>query len=97
MDTKSKHMTEDDNTYHFVYKDDVLTSVTEALAWIEGVESSKLEPLYTFIDPEALCQVVESGDTAVSFKAYGHDIYVDSDGTIVIGMNATGNGVRNKE
>lgn len=84
-------MTTDNNTHHFVYEDDVITSATEALAWIEGVEPTSLKPLYAFVDPDALRQLVESGNTTVSFRAYDHEVYITSDGKITIETGVTGN------
>jgi len=66
----------------------VETIVTE-VARIESVDPVDLsEPVFRFVDPDALDALVASAradtDLSVTFEAWGHEIGIDGDGTIRI-------------
>lgn len=63
-------------------------AVVEALEETTGQASEELEPLYDYIDPDALESLVtsrRSGDgPAVRFRYDGHRVTVEGAGTIII-------------
>lgn len=67
----------------------VVETVVEAVARVEDVEPLDLsEPVFTFLDPDALDALVTSvsaeTDLTVAFEAWEHEIVIDSDGTVRI-------------
>lgn len=75
------------HAHSFVFDGDVLFSVIEAVAWVNGVDVTELRPLEAVIDVEAFEALIESaGETevAVSFGYEQTHVQVNSRGTIVI-------------
>ena len=67
------------------------TAVVEAVAIASDREPTAIEPLYGAVDPGALDALVrsngtgsEGADATVSFSFDGHDVTVNSDGTVVV-------------
>lgn len=65
----------------------VVETVVSTVARIEGVDPVDLsEPVFTFVDPDALDALVSSAptgtDLSVTFEAWGHEITVAGDGRV---------------
>ncbi|WP_458188212.1 HalOD1 output domain-containing protein [Haladaptatus sp. NG-WS-4] len=61
--------------------------VVVAVADEAGTRTIDLPPLYESIEPDALDELVERGDSnlVVSFPFAGHEVVVRGDGTVEIG------------
>lgn len=66
-------------------------AVVSAVAAAAGVDETELPPLFHTIDPDALDSLFDSGhggaldaqpEGVVSFRYYGFDVQVSSDGTV---------------
>lgn len=81
-----------ERTFHTRYTGDEPTSVAviRALASVEGVAPSSLDPLYHSVDPDALDRifdtpvVFEDEDVTAQFTASGYRVTIRTDGTITI-------------
>lgn len=65
----------------------VATTIVLAIAEIDGVDPTEMEPLYGAVDPElleALCDDDRQMSGDVMFTYRGHRVTVDTDGTIVV-------------
>ncbi|SEO61310.1 hypothetical protein SAMN05216388_101580 [Halorientalis persicus] len=67
----------------------IVEAVVTAVARIEGVDPVDLsEPVFAFVDPDALDTLVTSSpaesNLSVTFEAWGHEIAIGGDGTIRI-------------
>lgn len=70
------------------------TAVVETLAIALDREPTAFGPLYEFVDPDALDEIVQSDapaargtGTTVSFTVAGHDVTVHSSGDVVVRPN----------
>ncbi|MDQ2051827.1 HalOD1 output domain-containing protein [Natronolimnohabitans sp. A-GB9] len=69
------------------HNDSPSLSVIEALADELETDPVELEPLYHFVDPEALDQLFQEGthgDVRVEFVYGDHTVAVQGDGTVVV-------------
>ena len=58
-------------------------AVLEAVAEIEGVDSSELsEPLFSVIDPDALDTLFQTSNGILTFSYHGHVITVEASGKV---------------
>lgn len=67
----------------------IVEAVVRAVATVEGVDPVDLsDPVFAFIDPDALDAVVTSAggasDLTVSFQAWEHEIVVTGDGAVLV-------------
>lgn len=67
----------------------VVETIVTAVARVESVDPVDLsEPVFRFVDPDALDALVASApadtDLSVTFEAWDHEIEIDGDGTIRI-------------
>lgn len=64
----------------------VVEDVVEAVAEREGVDATRLPPLYDVCDPDALTALLDSPgeDVSVGFSYCGHRVTVDCGGTVSV-------------
>lgn len=79
--------------YHHDGDGAITTTVAFAVADVDDVDPSRMEPLYSVVDPELL-EALGRDDRQVSgdvmFDYRGHRVTVDSDGGIVVRAAAPG-------
>jgi hypothetical protein len=89
MDDASTESNQPTRTHRFRHGDEesVTASVALAVAEVDGVDPTEMEPLYTTVDPALLDALDATGyaNTAdVTFNYHGYRVRVDSDGDIGI-------------
>lgn len=72
--------------FHFSSRNQRLSeTVMQAVAWVEGVDPTDLEPLANFIDPAALDVIfAKTEEGMIEFEMRGLTIRVHSNGDIVV-------------
>jgi hypothetical protein len=65
------------------------SAITCAISRATGVSVTDLEPLYEYMDPDALHEFVSSmrdreTETSITFQYEGHDVTVREDGEILV-------------
>lgn len=71
----------------------IATTIVLAIAEIDGVDPTEMEPLYGSVEPELLEALCEddrpiSGDVMFTYR--GHRVTVDSDGGILVRQTVNG-------
>jgi len=65
---------------------DIVTEIVEAVAAADGVDPTELDPLYEYINPEALVILAkqERGEWSLTFQFSDHQITVSHDSRILV-------------
>lgn len=67
-------------------ENDIVVRVVKAVAAADGVDTTELEPLYTYIDPGMLEEIAEreKGEWCFSFKYADHRVRITHDERIFV-------------
>jgi hypothetical protein len=75
------------SVFHLDESDDPIVAIVEAVAALEGVDTTDLQPLYDAIDPDVIDTVARSDDDAdrqARFEYCGYEITVRADGSVLV-------------
>lgn len=65
---------------------EIVTSIVEAVAAVDGVDTAELEPLYEYIDPAVLNKLYgqKGGQWRLTFQYTDHQITLTHDGKLFV-------------
>ena len=78
-----------EHRYEWPDDTDLSVAVIEAVASVSGRDPTEIEPMYEYVDPDALDALFESGErrtagSTVSFPVADHLVVAHSDGEIAV-------------